>query len=68
MRCKEKSLIPAKFNEREIAGLEMAGPITLVLDNARFQRSAVVQALGAELGLSLLFLHSYPSLNLIERL
>ena len=49
--------------------LGLAGPITLVLDNARYQRNAVVQALAAELGLSLLFLPSYsPNLNLIERL
>jgi transposase len=54
---------------RKIANLGLAGPIALVLDNARYQRNAVVQALAAELGLSLLFLPSYsPNLNLIERL
>jgi transposase len=54
---------------RKIANLGLAGPITLVLDNARYQRNAVVQALAADLGLSLLFLPSYsPNLNLIERL
>ena len=54
---------------RKIAASGLAGPITLVLDNARYQRNAVVQALAAELGLSLLFLPSYsPNLNLIERL
>ena len=54
---------------RKIANLGLAGPITLVLDNARYQRNAVVQALAAQLGLSLLFLPSYsPNLNLIERL
>jgi transposase len=54
---------------RKIAGLGLTGPINLVLDNARYQRNAVVQALAAELGLSLLFLPSYsPNLNLIERL
>jgi transposase len=54
---------------RRIANLGLTGPITLVLDNARYQRNAVVQALAAELGLSLLFLPSYsPNLNLIERL
>jgi len=53
----------------KIANLGLTGPITLVLDNARYQRNAVVQALAAELGLSLLFLPSYsPNLNLIERL
>jgi transposase len=54
---------------RKIAGEGLAGPITLVLDNARYQRNAVVKALAAELGISLLFIPSYsPNLNLIERL
>ena len=54
---------------RKIAGAGLTGPITLVLDNARYQRNAVVQALAAELGITLLFLPSYsPNLNLIERL
>ena len=44
-------------------------PITLVLDNARYQRNAIVMALARELGIELLFLPSYsPNLNLIERL
>ena len=47
----------------------LAGPVTLVLDNARYQRNDVVQALAKELGIELLFLPSYsPNLNLIERL
>ena len=47
----------------------MVGPVTLVLDNARYQRNKVVQALAAELSIRLLFLPSYsPNLNLIERL
>ncbi|MGZ3390319.1 MAG: transposase, partial [Isosphaeraceae bacterium] len=42
---------------------------TLVLDNARYQRNAVVQALAKQLGITLLYLPSYsPNLNLIERL
>jgi len=54
---------------RKIAALGLRGPITLVLDNARYQRNAVVQALAEQLGLTLLFLPSYsPNLNLIERL
>jgi transposase len=54
---------------RKIAGLGLTGPITLVLDNARYQRNAAVQALAATLGITLLFLPSYsPNLNLIERL
>ena len=54
---------------RKIAALGLAGPITLVLDNARYQRNAAVQALADQLGITLLFLPSYsPNLNLIERL
>ena len=54
---------------RKIATLGLTGPITLVLDNARYQRNAVVQLLAASLGIELLFLPSYsPNLNLIERL
>jgi len=54
---------------RKIAAKNLIGPITLVLDNARYQRNAVVQALAAELGITLLYLPSYsPNLNLIERL
>ena len=40
-----------------------------MLDNARYQRNAVVQALASQLGITLVFLPSYsPNLNLIERL
>jgi transposase len=54
---------------RKIAALGLSGPITLVLDNARYQRNAVVQDLAKEVGIALLFLPSYsPNLNLIERL
>jgi transposase len=54
---------------RKLAERGLTGPITLVLDNARYQRNAVVQALAAELGITLLYLPSYsPNLNLIERL
>lgn len=54
---------------RKIAALGLTGPITLVLDNARYQRNAAVQALAEQLGITLLFLPSYsPNLNLIERL
>jgi transposase len=54
---------------RKIAAQGLSGPITLVLDNARYQRNAVVQGLAKELGITLLFLPSYsPNLNLIERL
>ena len=54
---------------RRIATEGLVGPVTVVLDNARYQRNKVVQALAAELGIRLLFLPSYsPNLNLIERL
>jgi transposase len=54
---------------RQIAARRLAGPITLVLDNARYQRNAAVQALARQLGITLLYLPSYsPNLNLIERL
>ena len=54
---------------RKITAEQLIGPITVVLDNARYQRNQVVQSLAAELGIRLLFLPSYsPNLNLIERL
>ena len=44
-------------------------PMTLVLDNARYQRCESVRALAAELKIELLYLPPYsPNLNLIERL
>jgi transposase len=43
-------------------------PITLILDNARYQKCAVVKALAEQLKIELLYLPSYsPNLNLIER-
>jgi transposase len=54
---------------RAVAKRGLIGPVTLVLDNARYQRNAVVQGLAAELEIELLFLPPYsPNLNLIERL
>jgi transposase len=54
---------------KKIAALGLKGPITLVLDNARYQRNAAVMAVAESLGVTLLFLPSYsPNLNLIERL
>src|SRR5215210_2519386 len=45
------------------------GAITVVLDNARYQKCALVQNYAAALGIELLYLPSYsPHLNLIERL
>ena len=54
---------------RKIAAENLVGPITVVLDNARYQRNKVVQSLAAGLGIRLLYMPSYsPNLNLIERL
>ena len=54
---------------RAITARGLCGPITLVLDNARYQRNKSVEGLAKELGIELLFLPSYsPNLNLIERL
>ena len=47
----------------------VSGPITLVLDNARYQHCAEVEQLARQLQIHLLFLPPYsPNLNLIERL
>ena len=51
----------------KIADLERR-PITLVLDNARYQRNAVVQAWAAQLVITLCSCRRTPNLNLIERL
>lgn len=52
----------------KLAALPLAVPITLVLDNARYQRCALVQDLAQRLNIELLFLPAYsPNLNLIER-
>jgi len=54
---------------RAVAAAGVGLPITLVLDNARYQKCAVVQALAKSLGIELLYLPGYsPNLNLIERL
>ena len=42
--------------------------ITIILDNARYQRCALVQTVAETLGIELLYLPTYsPNLNLIER-
>ena len=64
------------INSRSVARLmcqlavEFVGlPITLVMDNASYQRCHFVRDLATALGIELLFLPSYsPNLNLIERL
>ena len=54
---------------RKVAHRAGSVPVTLVLDNARYQRCALVTSAAKESGIELLFLPSYsPNLNLIERL
>jgi transposase len=54
---------------RQLAALHLGVPITLFLDNARYQKCALVQDLAASLHIELCFLPAYsPNLNLIERL
>ena len=53
---------------RLLAGAHPDLPLTVVLDNARYQRWPLVQTLAQSLGIELLFLPPYsPNLNLIER-
>ena len=53
----------------QIAGLGLVGPITLFLDNARYQHCRQVIDWATQLHIHLEFLPSYsPNLNLIERL
>jgi transposase len=53
---------------RLVAGAHQGIPITIILDNARYQRCRLVQTVAQELGIELLYLPVYsPNLNLIER-
>ncbi len=53
---------------RQIKKRGFKNPVTLVMDNARYQRCYLVQNLAKALEIELLFLPSYsPNLNLIER-
>ena len=53
---------------QKLAALNLAVPITVFLDNARYQKCALVQALAASLNIELCYLPAYsPNLNLIER-
>jgi transposase len=54
---------------RQIAAVGPVGPVTLVLDNARYQPNEAVMTLAKALAIELLFLPGYsPNRNLIERL
>jgi transposase len=53
----------------KLADLPLTVPITLFLDNAAYQRCALVRETAARLHIELCFLPAYsPNLNLIERL
>lgn len=53
---------------KEIANKYAGLPITIVLDNAKYQRCYIVQEMALSLNIDLLFLPAYsPNLNLIER-
>jgi transposase len=53
----------------KLAALGLTIPITLFLDNARYQKCALVIDLAASLNIELIYLTTYsPNLNLIERL
>jgi transposase len=53
----------------KIKSVYLEQTITIVLDNAAYQRCKAVQEKATELNIELLFLPSYsPNLNLIERL
>jgi len=54
---------------QQLYDLNLGIPITLVLDNARYQKNAYIMALAQSLNIELLYLPPYsPNLNLIERL
>jgi len=51
-----------------LAGAYPGVPLTVILDNARYQKCALVQQVAARLGIEWLYLPPYsPNLNLIER-
>jgi transposase len=53
---------------RLLANAQPGIPVTVILDNARYQRCALVQSVAQTLGIELLYLPTYsPNLNLIER-
>ncbi len=53
----------------KLAALSLTIPITLILDNARYQKCHKLRVHAQQLGIELLYLPSYsPHLNLIERL
>ena len=54
---------------RLLVAQHLGVPLTLVLDNARYQKCELVRTLARQLNIELLYLPAYsPNLNLIERL
>jgi transposase len=54
---------------QKLSELALEIPISLVWDNAKYQKCALVFELASKLGITLVYLPSYsPHLNLIERL
>ena len=54
---------------KKVAAEYVGKPIYIVLDNARYQKCAIVTELASQLGIHLVFIPPYsPNLNLIERL
>jgi transposase len=69
--CNETYITAASVCEllRLIAAEAAGRPVTIFLDNARYQHCALVESFARELNLELALLPSYsPNLNLIERL
>jgi transposase len=53
---------------RELRKIHIEGPITVILDNAKYQRCYVAERAAHMFNIELLFLPPYsPNLNLIER-
>lgn len=69
--CNDQYVNALSFCEllRKIAETELRIPVTLVLDNAKYQKCGIVKELADSPDIELLYLPSYsPNLNLIERL
>ena len=69
--CNDSYINSGSFCELlwEIYNLNLGIPITLILDNATYQKNDLVKILAAHFNIELLYLPSYsPNLNIIERL
>jgi transposase len=69
--CNDSYINAHSFCEllQKIAELHLRVPITLILDNARYQKCKLVRDFSELLNIELLYLPPYsPNLNLIERL